>query len=182
SPQLAALQGHSFPNYSHKSHFTKKELEELWIAVNGNYGNPHLMAAIALAESSGNSQEVNSIGACGLWQIHPYQNGCLDPITNAKQARQKLKEQGLKAWTTYTEGQYKKFLTGPTTKNASLESFLEGEGLAKEFGELPPNIPEVQKQLEKKAGNPLSPIEDLGNAFKGFVEVMKFLTSAEGWA
>lgn len=117
--------------------YTKGQLETLWATVNPGNGNPHLMAAIALAESAGEEKAENSIGACGLWQIHPYQEGCLNAVTNARMAGEKLRTQGLGAWETYTNGAYKQFYTGiatpepvptgtATTKNASLLSPVEG--------------------------------------------------------
>jgi hypothetical protein len=70
------------------------------------------MAAIAMAESSGEEGVINSIGACGLWQIHPYENGCTTAGTNAKMALGKLQSQGLGAWEAYTNGNYRQFLSG----------------------------------------------------------------------
>jgi hypothetical protein len=78
------------------------------------------MAAIAMAESSGRASVVNSIGATGLWQInqpvhvkaHPtWTQGWLkDPGNNAKAAKAIYDTQGLRAWTVYTSGAYKKYL------------------------------------------------------------------------
>jgi hypothetical protein len=90
--------------------YNKAELAALWKQVNGNLGDPNLMAAIALAESGGRSSIVNSIGAGGLWQIYPPEPGYLDPVTNARIAGRKLKSQGLGAWEAYTKGMHVKFL------------------------------------------------------------------------
>jgi hypothetical protein len=100
------------------------QLEQLWLntAKGTKYATKawaSLMAAIALAESSGEDQVVNSIGACGLWQIHPYQNGCKTPQANAKMALQKLQGQGLGAWETWTNGNYRKFLKGNVPPDAN---------------------------------------------------------------
>lgn len=95
--------------------YSKPQLEQLWAEVNPGTGNPHLMAAIAMAESSGNSGAVNSIGACGLWQIYPYEAGCINPVINARMAGEKLRGQGLDAWETYTNGSYSQYLTGTST-------------------------------------------------------------------
>jgi hypothetical protein len=101
--------------------YTYGELEGLWINAGGSRSYAPLMAAIALAESTGCSAEVNAIGACGLWQIHPYVNGCLDGPANARMAVAKLKSQGLDAWQSYTNGSYKQFLHGsvPPVLNVS---------------------------------------------------------------
>lgn len=88
------------------------QLEELWIGAGGPRTMAPLMAAIAMAESSGNSQAKNASGASGLWQIlgNPFPGDVWDPQTNARMAVAKWREQGLTAWTTYTSGDYKRFL------------------------------------------------------------------------
>jgi hypothetical protein len=78
------------------------------------------MAAIAMAESSGNVTVVNSIGATGLWQINQpvwdkqypsWTKAYLqDPLNNAKAAKTVFDAKGLTAWTVYTSGAYKKYL------------------------------------------------------------------------
>jgi Transglycosylase SLT domain len=97
--------------------YTYSQMQTLWLdtAKGTQYattGWAHLMAAIAMAESSGEESVINSIGACGLWQIHPYENGCTTASTNATMALGKLQSQGLDAWETYTNGSYKQFLSG----------------------------------------------------------------------
>lgn len=80
-----------------------------------------LMAAIALAESSGVPTETNPTDnngkqtSWGLWQIslgnHDEPNpNWADPVENAKLAYAKWKSQGLWAWGTWQSGAYKKFL------------------------------------------------------------------------
>lgn len=80
-----------------------------------------LMAAIALAESSGDPTAANprdnngTQTSWGLWQIslgnHDEPNpNWADPVENAKLAYGKWKTQGLRAWGTYTSGKYKKYL------------------------------------------------------------------------
>ena len=100
--------------------YTYAQLEGLWIAAGGAKALAPTMAAIAEAESGGCSSALNSIQACGLWQIHPYQAGCLDPATNAKMAVGKYQTQGLTAWTTYTSGAYKAYLNGSTTPDTNV--------------------------------------------------------------
>lgn len=79
------------------------------------------MAAIGLAESSGNPRAVNPGTASrpehsvGLWQINLRAHGTKygteeqlkDPITNAEAALDIYKSQGLRAWGAYTDGRYK---------------------------------------------------------------------------
>jgi hypothetical protein len=86
------------------------------------------MAAIALAESGGNTEAHNGKppdDSYGLWQINMLgamgparrkkfgikdNKALFDPDINAKAALIIYREQGLKAWTTYTSGKYKQFM------------------------------------------------------------------------
>lgn len=90
--------------------YDKAELMSLWRSVGGAPGSANIAAAIALAESSGNPNSENSIGATGLWQIlrsaHPDwdRGGNLkDPVWNAK-AAVGISSNGRNwtPWTTYT--------------------------------------------------------------------------------
>jgi hypothetical protein len=103
------------------ANFTYGQLEGLWVKNGGSAALAPVMAAIALAESSGNPQAKNTTDnggtqtSWGLWQVsngthnQPAPN-ILDPNVNAQQAVKKVKSQGLKAWGTYTSGAYRKFL------------------------------------------------------------------------
>jgi ribosomal protein L13E len=90
--------------------YNKAALARLWVQAGGPPGMANLMAAIALAESGGNAGIVNSIGATGLWQIHPGGSQYLNPLTNARTAVSKFHSQGLGAWEAYTNGSYRQFL------------------------------------------------------------------------
>jgi hypothetical protein len=90
--------------------YNKAQLSALWRRAGGASNMANLMAAIALAESGGNPSIVNSIGATGLWQIHPGGSRYLNPLTNARTAVSKLKSQGLSAWEAYTNGSYRQYL------------------------------------------------------------------------
>lgn len=100
---------------------TYSQLEGVWIQAGGQKSLAPLMAAIALAESSGRSDALNPNdnngrqSSYGLWQIstgnhNPPSPNWADPVTNAKLAIGKLKSQGLSAWGTYTSGAYKRFM------------------------------------------------------------------------
>jgi hypothetical protein len=75
-------------------------------------GDPEVWAAIAMAESSGRTDVVNSIGAVGLWQInqpvhissHPTWTVAWlqNPINNAHAAHTVYNEQGFEAWEAFT--------------------------------------------------------------------------------
>jgi hypothetical protein len=90
--------------------YGKAQIANLWVRAGGDPKMANLMAAIALAESGGRAGIVNSIGATGLWQIHPGGSQYLNPLTNARTAIMKLRTQGLRAWEAYTNGSYRQFL------------------------------------------------------------------------
>ena len=112
--------GGAGPSEAH-GRFDKQMLERLWVQAGGAPSMAHLMAAIALAESAGDPQNIGpptSGGrAEGLWQImwptnasyvpggNPY-----NPLANAKAAVAILKAQGLGAWETYTNGAYRQYM------------------------------------------------------------------------
>jgi hypothetical protein len=101
--------------------YTYAQLEGLWIQAGGSRALAPIMAAVALAESSGdpNAKNPNDNGGTqtswGLWQIsdgthnEPVPN-ILDPKINAQEAVKKVQSQGLKAWGSYTSGAYQKYM------------------------------------------------------------------------
>ena len=74
------------------------QLEALWIQAGGPASAAYNMARIAIAESGGQVDIVNSIGASGLWQIYPAQAGSLNALTNAQQAVAKYEASGYYPW------------------------------------------------------------------------------------
>jgi hypothetical protein len=111
--------------------YTYAQLEGLWTGAGGSATLAPLMAAIALAESSGDSNSKNTAPcgtdsfAEGLWQIcfplnSQYVPGGnpLNPQANASAAVAIVKAQGLTAWTTYSSGAYKQFLNGSVPPQA----------------------------------------------------------------
>lgn len=122
---------------------TFSQLEGYWIAAGGESSLAPLMAAIALAESSGDPNSVNPTDnggkqtSWGLWQISlgnhdepsPEWN---QPLENAKLAVGKWKSQGLWAWGTYTSGAYKRYLPSGTVIPTAP---LPGQGGATEGGQ-----------------------------------------------
>lgn len=77
-----------------------------------------VMAAIAMAESSGNpnatDNDSNGTTDRGLWQINSTWGdlSSYNPLFNAEAAVEVLSQQGLSAWVTYNNGNYKQFLQG----------------------------------------------------------------------
>lgn len=92
--------------------YSQAEMAQLWIAAGGPASQAQIAGAVGMAESRGDSQIVNSIGATGLMQIHPAEPGSLDPLTNMRQAVRKWNERGWLPWEAYTNGNYKQFLGG----------------------------------------------------------------------
>jgi hypothetical protein len=111
---------------------TYSQIQQLWISNGGSRVMAPVMAAIALAESGGRTNALNSTApdySVGLWQINYY--GSMlpgrtkaygspsalmgDPNLQAKAAIAIEHGQGLSAWSTYTNGAFKKFLNGSST-------------------------------------------------------------------
>jgi hypothetical protein len=98
------------------------DLAQLWIDAGGNPALANTMAAIALAESGGQTgatnKNTNGTIDRGLWQINSShsqfnaQQLLNDPLYNAQAAVSVFKSQGLTAWTTYSSGAYRNFLAG----------------------------------------------------------------------
>lgn len=99
-------------------------------------GDPEVWAAVAMAESSGRTDVVNSIGCVGLWQINqPAHVGShptwtvkwlQDPVNNAKAAKAVYASQGWSAWEAYTgpdgkgsDGPWKQFYKGGSAGTGS---------------------------------------------------------------
>ena len=96
-------------------------LAELWTQAGGSRNLAPIMAAIAMAESGGRTDNVggpNSDGTYdyGLWQINSShtqfdRNRLLtDPVYNARAAVSIERSQGLGAWTTYKNGAFRQYL------------------------------------------------------------------------
>lgn len=95
-------------------------------------GDPNVWAAVAMAESSGRTDVVNSIGCVGLWQInqpvhvkrHPQWTVAWlqNPVNNAKAAKEIYRSQGWNAWEAYTgpdgrgsDGPWRQYYKGPAS-------------------------------------------------------------------
>lgn len=104
-----------------------------------NTNESTIAVAIALAESGGETTSHNSTppdDSYGLWQINMLgamgpdrrkkfgitkNEELFDPLINAKAAHTIYGESGWKAWTTYTSGKYKQFLTDPVPTDATAD-------------------------------------------------------------
>lgn len=97
------------------------QIQQIWIQYGGSRATAPLAAAVAMAESEGDSDSIsppNHDGTVdrGLWQINSKwwpQFSTTDLATNARGAV-KISQNGTHwgDWTTYNTGAYKKFLSG----------------------------------------------------------------------
>jgi hypothetical protein len=90
--------------------YSQADISALWIAAGGPPEQAEIAGAVGMAESGGDPNVVNSIGAGGLMQIHPPEPNYLDPQTNMRIAVRKWRESGWQPWEAYTNGRYLQFL------------------------------------------------------------------------
>jgi hypothetical protein len=181
-----------------KSKYGKRELEELWVKFGGPKAQAQVAAAIALAESKGVPTARNPEGpehAEGLWQIkgQVVSGNPLNPEVSAANAVAKWKAaKGFTPWTTFTGGEYKKYLDSESS--STLASKGEGAlntvigGLFGGGGEL--GAEAVEKVAEpgvEAAGGFVKTEEDLvkslgagGAFFETITEPSTWLRIAEG--
>jgi len=107
--------------------YSYAQLEGLWINAGGPRDQAATAAAIAEAESGGNSDAHNPSGASGLWQIlgNPFPGNPFDPATNARMAVAKYKQapgggDNFSPWVTYEDGSYRAYLSGKTSPDANV--------------------------------------------------------------
>lgn len=62
------------------------QLENLWMQGGGSALSAPIAAAIGLAESGGNSDEISKTNDWGVWQINNGGQAMLDPLANAQRA------------------------------------------------------------------------------------------------
>jgi hypothetical protein len=130
------------------------------IAMTVGLPQPELMAAIAMGESSGRTDVVNSIGCVGLWQInqkewvksHPTWtvSWLKNPVNNARAAKVIYGIQGLQAWEAYTNGAYKQYLSSTSQGSPSLWDPL---GI----------LPEGSTDVLPSAGDALGGLQDIAS-------------------
>jgi hypothetical protein len=127
--------------------YTYAELQTLASSAGFTGSDVNIAAAVALAESGGNSRSYNPVGkddSYGLWQINMKgslgpdrrkkfgitSNAALfEPAVNARAAKMIHDSSGWGAWTTYTRGTYKKFLKGdssPTSADSTVQNADDG--------------------------------------------------------
>lgn len=152
---------------------TFAEIEQLWINAGGNPNSAPIMAAIAMAESSGNTQAQNNSGqdnSVGLWQINYHgdlaasrtaQFGTpaallANPLAQA-QAAVAISENGqnLQPWSTYTSGAYQQYMPAAGSNSPGVASSGSAVGTP---------VPNTVTS----ATNTGSIIDDIGNPIDSF--------------
>lgn len=99
-----------------KGHYTTKQMSQLWVSAGGPESQASIAGAVGMAESQGDPNVVNSIGATGLWQIllsaHPDITSAeaKDPMTATRYAVKLWQSEGWQPWEAYTNGLYRKYL------------------------------------------------------------------------
>lgn len=111
--------------------YSYAQLEQLWINAGGDKSLAPVAAAIAEAESGGNSAAMNYTDnngtqtSVGLWQVstgtHSYPQSWTTPQGNAAEAVAKYNAAGgWSPWGTYDSGAYRAFLSPGTTPDPNV--------------------------------------------------------------
>lgn len=152
--------------------------------------NPMLWGAIGMAESSGRTDVVNSIGCVGLWQInqpvhvrnHPKWTVAWlkNPLNNARAAKVIYESSGYGAWEAYTSGAYKQYYN----KNAVLpagwmDDFKDGFKDGWDFGPGLEDLWDGDGLSDDWDLNP--PDTGLGEVAGGLSDIAGFMAKAGNW-
>lgn len=159
---------------------TYAQIEDLWTRNGGNPLAAPVMAAIALAESGGRTDALNTKPpdySVGLWQVNYY--GSLGPSRTAAygaptqlaanpdaQAKAAVAISGngtnLKPWSTYTSGAYRRFLDSnaipalPSLTQAPGGPQLETSGQGQTYDEgtitMPSILPNIPRAVLRRVG------------------------------
>lgn len=173
--QITAIQPVT-PQGSDVGDYTFSQLEQLWESAGGPSAIAPVMAAIALAESSGNPDAYNSSGASGLWQIlgavnASDQSNLFNPQVNAHEAVLKYNSQGLGAWVTYTSGAYLQFLNGNSAASSGGSNAASGS--------------QVNTVASESSLDPSDALNSLGELFHGAASGLNWLfwlwEPGQGW-
>lgn len=155
---------------------TVEECAQLWIDAGGKVEDAKMAAAITRPESGGRVDVVNSIGATGLWQIHPGGDRYKNAWNNAKAAvakrRAKPNTWGPNPWAVCNDG-------------ACSNLAGEADKIDLPGGKLHlPDVPGIPDPLAGLAGV-ASALRNIGEVFLGWwqlqLEIAKRLFSPEAW-
>lgn len=127
-----------------------------------------LMAAVAMAESSGNSlSQRTDTDVHGLWQIRfpvhidklkklgiTSRDQLYDPAANAAAAKAVYDSQGISAWSAYTDGNYKKYLSSAQAAAGSPAITVYRMKTAEGKGGYKPSKPGLFNVIQYITGDP----------------------------
>lgn len=170
------------------------QLEQLWLANGGQQSLAPVMAAIALAESGGNSASLNNNPgtgdySVGLWQIN-YYGSLFGPRSQTYGAPQQLASDpnaqaraavtlaaggaGLNNWTTYSHGTYRQYLSGANTPGQVASLAATGGGIVQPQSAQTAsfNIPNPWDPLSWFGGG--SPVSTGNALLQSFQDIAKF--------
>lgn len=169
------------------------------LAASVGMKDPKTMAAIAMAESSGNTNAHNATppdDSYGLWQINMLGDmgparrrqfgiksnaDLFNPFVNARAAKMIQDGQGLKAWSTYTNGAYKKYASSAVTvTQADWQPFKDWNDpfdVWPDDGAQPP--PSVWEWLTGET--PPESVEGAGDAIGQITRIGDILAKAGDW-
>lgn len=170
-------------------------------AQSAGMSNPVLMSAIAMAESSGNTRAHNPLGldnSYGLWQINMLgdmgparrrqfgisrNEELFDPAVNARAAKKILDGQGLKAWSTYTNGAYKRYMpntSGGASQANWWDDFKDGFGDGFDMGPGPEDL--FDGGTENDPGlSDIPGAKEIGDIAKGVGTIAEAVMKAAQW-
>lgn len=153
------------------SKFTAGQMTAIAEKVGFNKNDAKIMGAIGMAESSGDSNAHNDNPATkddsyGLWQInmryHTHKElqihdnkDLFIPLQNADAAHRIFKNEGFKAWSTYKNGDYKKYLSKADADKATQDELNKNPMESSPIGEALDNGIDIS--------NPFSAVFELAN-------------------
>lgn len=165
--------------------------------------DPVTMSAIAMAESGGRTTAHNPIppdNSYGLWQINMLgsmgasrrreygitsNSQLFDPAINARAAKKILDSQGLKAWSVYTSGAYRKYLPGQSGSGLSQASWDPLEDFWNDLLGKPKRGPGSEQWEEDMGdlpgGGSLMPDTGLGDVAKGLGTIAEAVQKTAVW-
>lgn len=173
------------------------------VARQAGMSDPVTMSAIAMAESGGRTTAHNPIppdNSYGLWQINMI--GSMGPsrrrqygissnsqlfnaATNARAAKMILDSQGLKAWTTYSSGAYKKFMPGQGSSGLTQASWDPLKDFWDDLLGKPKRGPGSEQWEEDMdnlpGGGDLMPDTGLGDVAKGIGTIAEAVQKTAVW-
>lgn len=147
---------------------TVQECAQLWVDAGGKEEDAPMAAAITRPESGGSVDIVNSIGATGLWQIHPggpqYKNAWRNARAAVAKRRAKPHTWGPNPWAVCHDA---------ACSNLAAAAALVGK-VQDEGGILPDSIPSPSDVGDGVAGAITAVFEPIGSFFK-------IITDADTW-